>query len=59
MTLGKVEGVSLIQSNFGQPRHLELIAQVEGQLAFFWRDSGETQDLITAGTDLNSSQFKL
>jgi hypothetical protein len=40
MTLGKVEAVSLIQSNFGQPGHLELIVQGGGQLLFFWRDSG-------------------
>jgi hypothetical protein len=40
MSLGKVEAVSLIQSNFGDPGHLELVAQVEGHLAFFWRDSG-------------------
>jgi hypothetical protein len=40
MNLGLVEGVSLIQSNFGNPGHLELVAQVEGRLAFFWRDSG-------------------
>ena len=33
-------GVSLIQSNFGQPGHLEIMAQVNGNLAFFWRDSG-------------------
>jgi hypothetical protein len=40
MNAGKVDGVSLIQSNFGEPGHLELAAQVEGRLAFFWRDSG-------------------
>ncbi len=40
MNMGKAEGVSLIQSNFGTPGHLELAAQVEGHLAFFWRDSG-------------------
>ncbi len=40
MNMGKVKGVSLIQSNFGTPGHLELAAQVEGHLAFFWRDSG-------------------
>jgi hypothetical protein len=38
--LGKVDAVSLIQSNWGDPGHLELIAQADGQLAFFWRDSG-------------------
>ena len=40
MNMGVVEGVSLIQSNFGDPGHLELVAQVDGHLAFFWRDSG-------------------
>jgi hypothetical protein len=40
MNMGMVEGVSLIQSNFGNPGHLELVAQVDGHLAFFWRDSG-------------------
>jgi len=40
MTLGKVDAVSLIQSNFGHPGHLELVSQTGGQLAFFWRDSG-------------------
>ncbi|MDD1757273.1 MAG: hypothetical protein LUQ22_00885 [Methanotrichaceae archaeon] len=40
MNIRKVEGVSLIQSNFGEPGHLELMAQVDGHLAFFWRDSG-------------------
>jgi hypothetical protein len=40
MNTGQVEGVSLIQSNFGEPGHLELAAQIQGHLAFFWRDSG-------------------
>jgi hypothetical protein len=40
MNLGKIESVALIQSNFGIPGHLELAAQSEGQVAFFWRDSG-------------------
>jgi hypothetical protein len=40
MNLGKVESVALIQSNFGSPGHLELVAQSDGQMAFFWRDSG-------------------
>ena len=40
MNMGQVDGVSLIQSNFGQPGHLEIMAQVNGNLAFFWRDSG-------------------
>jgi hypothetical protein len=40
MNLGKVDAVSLIQSNWGDPGHLELVVQADGQLAFFWRDSG-------------------
>lgn len=40
MNLGRVDAVSLIQSNWGDPGHLELVAQADGQLAFFWRDSG-------------------
>ena len=40
MSIGKVDGVSLIQSNFGDPGHLELVAQAGGHLVFFWRDSG-------------------
>lgn len=40
MNMSKVEGVSLIQSNFDDPGHLEIVVQVNGQLAFFWRDSG-------------------
>ena len=38
--LGKVEAISLIQSNFGSPGNLELIARVGQQLHFMWRDSG-------------------
>jgi hypothetical protein len=40
MNMGSVDGVSLIQSNFGEPGHLELVAQIDGEIAFFWRDSG-------------------
>ena len=40
VSLGKVDGVSLIQGNFGNPGHLELVAQAGGHLVFFWRDSG-------------------
>jgi hypothetical protein len=32
--------VTLIQSNFGSPGNLELIARVGLQLHFMWRDSG-------------------
>jgi hypothetical protein len=38
--LGKVDAVTFIQSNFGEPGNLELVANSGGQLAFFWRDSG-------------------
>ena len=37
---GQIESVSLIQSNFGMPGHLEIAALAEGQLLSFWRDSG-------------------
>jgi hypothetical protein len=40
LSVGMVESVSLIQSNFGEPGHLELAALADGQLALFWRDSG-------------------
>ncbi|MFD0529673.1 hypothetical protein ACFQ1I_27105 [Kitasatospora arboriphila] len=30
----------MIQSNFGSPGNLELIARVRDTLQFFWRDSG-------------------
>lgn len=40
MNMGKVDAVSLIQSNWGDPGHMELVAQADGQLALFWRDSG-------------------
>jgi hypothetical protein len=39
-SLGIVEAVTMIQSNFGNPGNLELICQVQDQLYFFWRDSG-------------------
>jgi len=37
---GTVEGISMIQSNFGSPGNLELVARVGSQLHFYWRDSG-------------------
>ncbi len=37
---GQVEAVTLIQSNFGDPGNLELVARVGDRLAFFFRDSG-------------------
>jgi hypothetical protein len=38
--LGAVAGVSLIQSNYGNPGNLEVVCNAGGQLQFFWRDSG-------------------
>lgn len=40
MNTGRVDAVSLIQSDFGEQGNLELVAQIDNQLAFFWRDSG-------------------
>jgi hypothetical protein len=38
---GSVESVpSLIQSNFGNPGNLEVVARIGDRLAHFWRDSG-------------------
>ncbi len=39
-SLGAVDAVTMIQSNFGSPGNLEVIARVGSQLQFFWRDSG-------------------
>ena len=36
---GVVGGVALIQSNFGHPGNLEVIARIEDKLAHYWRDS--------------------
>jgi hypothetical protein len=38
--LGRVEAVTLIQSNYGSPGNLELVARAGDGLHFFWRDSG-------------------
>ncbi|WP_182911866.1 hypothetical protein [Sphingomonas cavernae] len=38
--LGAVDSLSMIQSNFGSPGNLELIARSGDRLWFFWRDSG-------------------
>jgi hypothetical protein len=37
---GKVDTATLIQSNFGKPGNLEVIARVGNTLMAFWRDSG-------------------
>jgi hypothetical protein len=39
-SLGPVDSVSLIQSNFGDPGNLEVVASSGGQAYHFWRDSG-------------------
>ncbi len=39
-SLGMVDSASLIQSNFGYPGNLEVVASVGGQAYHFWRDSG-------------------
>lgn len=39
-TLGAVDSLTMIQSNFGSPGNLELIARTGDRLFFFWRDSG-------------------
>ena len=37
---GQVAAVSLIQSNYGSPGNLEVVARIGNRLAHFWRDSG-------------------
>ena len=37
---GPVDGLTLIQSNYGSPGNLELIARANDRLHFYWRDSG-------------------
>jgi len=39
-SLGHVDAVTMIESNFGSPGNLEVIALVGGHLYEFWRDSG-------------------
>ncbi|HEX2170917.1 MAG TPA: galactose oxidase-like domain-containing protein [Dehalococcoidia bacterium] len=39
-SLGQVAAVSFIQSTFGDPGHLEVIARVGSDLLHWWRDSG-------------------
>ncbi|MFI0515782.1 hypothetical protein ACH3Y9_40370 [Streptomyces sp. WSLK1-5] len=38
--LGHVDAITMIQSNFGSPGNLELIARSGDKLNFYWRDSG-------------------
>ena len=39
-SVGIVDAVSMIESNYGTPGNLELIARVGDTLQLFWRDSG-------------------
>ncbi len=39
-SVGKVDAVALIQSNFDFPGHLEVVARTGNRLLHFWRDSG-------------------
>jgi len=39
-SFGQVDAVTMIQSNFGSPGNLEVVARAGDQLFFFWRDSG-------------------
>jgi hypothetical protein len=38
-SIGQVDAVALIQSNFGDPGHLEVVARVGPNLVLFWRES--------------------
>jgi len=40
LQLGSVDAVTMIQSNYGSPGNLEVVARVGDTLQFFWRDSG-------------------
>jgi Glyoxal oxidase N-terminus/Domain of unknown function (DUF1929) len=37
---GHIDAVALLQSNFGSPGNLEVVARLGDQLAHYWRDSG-------------------
>ncbi len=39
-SVGDVDDVALVESNFGNPGNLELVVRAGDQLLFFWRDSG-------------------
>src|SRR5215471_9902229 len=56
--LGKVDALTMIQSNFGTPGNLEVIVRVADSLYGFWRDSGPAfawhgPSVITNGTTGN------
>jgi hypothetical protein len=58
--LGLVDASTVIESNFGSPGNLELVARVADELQFFWRDSGPAFNwfgpyAMTNGTDGNPS----
>jgi hypothetical protein len=55
MNMGRIEALSLIQSNFGEPGHLELVAQTNGEVVSFWRDS--EPDFIWNGPYFLQSDF--
>ena len=38
--IGNVDGVALLESNYGSPGNLELMVRSGTELLFFWRDSG-------------------
>ncbi|MGH3682584.1 MAG: hypothetical protein ACRDT2_20320, partial [Natronosporangium sp.] len=38
--LGKVDGLTMIQSNYGDPGNLEMIARAGDSLHFLWRNGG-------------------
>jgi hypothetical protein len=51
---GRVDAVTLIESNFGSPRNLEVVARAGDKLIFFWHDSGDAvwngpADLVADG----------
>src|SRR5262249_49525444 len=37
---GRIDAVTMIQSNFGSPGNLEVVARTGDRLIFLWRDSG-------------------
>jgi hypothetical protein len=42
--IGRIDAVSMIQSNFGNPGNLEVVVRVGTELLYFWRDSGPAFD---------------